>query len=75
MEWIPVKERLPELNTDVLVCDARYGYFGIWSLEKDEREDKPYWEDDGGCWKSLDDVTHWMPLPESPDALKGKKEG
>ena len=65
-EWIPVKERLPELNTDVLVCDARYGYFGVWSLEKDECEDKPCWEDDGGWWKSLGDVTHWMPLPEPP---------
>lgn len=65
-EWIPVSERLPELNTDVLVCDAKYGYFGVWSLGRYKNKDALYWEDDGGWFKSLDDVTHWMPLPEPP---------
>ena len=57
-EWIPVKERLPELARKVLVyrdgsvCEGEYqGKFGwhVWAT-----------------WRQ--DVTYWMPLPDPPEA-------
>lgn len=62
-EWIPVSERLPEINGRVLVYRpgmpfeihvARYSDIG-WNR-----------------WDAIDDntphgaITHWMPLPEPP---------
>lgn len=55
-KWISVKERLPELNTAVIVAvddghvfQALYAYDG-WEL----------WD---GCTCN---ITHWMPLPRPP---------
>ena len=63
MEWISVNDKLPEKNGDVLVCteddyvcSASYSNYG-----------KPTFLIDsiyGG--DELDDVTHWMPLPDAP---------
>ena len=60
-EWISVKDRLPEDNTNVLVYRGSlisvYTYIG-----------HNEWEDDYGYWSRTDDdgITHWMPLPEPP---------
>lgn len=60
-EWISVKDRLPEDNTDVLVYHGSlisiYSYMG-----------HNEWEDDYGYFSRTDDdgITHWMPLPEPP---------
>lgn len=65
-KWISVKDQLPEINTDVLICRGQrkgdiisvYTYIG-----HDE------WEDEYGYWSRTDDegITHWMPLPEPPE--------
>jgi Protein of unknown function (DUF551) len=75
MEWISVKDRLPELDTNVLI---------YWKLSKDKKEGG-YWdmieialldsitkrkESISTEWRDSDyntkNPTHWMPLPEPP---------
>ena len=69
-KWIPVTERLPEKQADVLLFfGGKYKNMavGFWHGEKEMNA--VYWcayTDDGfytDCdWKP----THWMPLPEPP---------
>lgn len=56
-QWIEVSKLKPRSCVDVLIYSPTYGR---------ERG----WLDPDGDWRyewgSLDDVTHWMPLPEEP---------
>lgn len=59
MEWISVKDGLPEDKRDILVWSPRYQEVVIaWY---DEEED---------FWRTDDNFapfpSHWMPLPEPP---------
>lgn len=63
IEWIPVKERLPENKTYVLVTigipgrqpHARSGWY----------QDGFFHNDNGDVWRATDiEVKAWMPLPE-----------
>lgn len=54
-EWISVKDRLPEKNTDVLIYNIEE-YIGSDFLTKDGK-----W-----FWNEELPPTHWMPLPEPP---------
>ena len=56
-KWIPVSERLPDENTEVLTyrkggISIELLHDGVWG--DDDIEYAPY------------KVTHWMPLPEPP---------
>jgi len=57
--WIPVDERLPDDSTMVLFTDGVTK--GIGKFSEDGFYD--YWYD--GFFNKP--VTHWMPLPESPN--------
>lgn len=62
MEWISVKERLPEKDEEVIVAALFYetiaSYNGeTWSID-------PY---DGKKGISQKNITHWKPLAKSPD--------
>lgn len=60
--WIPVTERLPEENEEVLVVAVNF-------FNKDDRWAAIDWLY-CGTWQQHDIVTHWMPLPEPPKEEK-----
>lgn len=67
MEWISVKDRLPEEGVPVLVCrlimtSVKYQQEAVY-IEED-------WQD-GIYFYGISNVTHWMPLPEPPDRKEG----
>jgi hypothetical protein len=70
MEWISVKERLPEKKgmRILIVCDLRSGpYITIGEWGNDEWDiDRP----DRLYGLSAESVTYWMPLPEPPNKEK-----
>ena len=66
--WVPVSERLPEAETRVLVATPT-GY-----MEVDWRFSEPIIDCGLANFYSLDNVTHWMPLPESPNDTQKEQE-
>ena len=62
--WIPVTERLPEIDKEVLVTDGKLCW--VCSLfESPDIEDGLYqWEDNYGHWYEFETWVAWMPLPE-----------
>lgn len=59
-KWISVKERLPEVEADILAYIGEGSFVVCWMTHDG------YWQ----CPAYLmdkDDVTHWMPLPEPPN--------
>jgi len=67
-EWISVEDRLPPIDTEVLVFS--HGNMNVCSLIRpDEEMADVVWEDDYGYWdddEGVAAVTHWMPLPKPP---------
>jgi hypothetical protein len=62
MEWISVKDRLPEKMVMVLIYD-KYGF----SIDRMVNKTPTGWPVfDGDEFQHNLDVTHWMPLPEPP---------
>jgi hypothetical protein len=65
-QWIPVSERLPEDYDMVILTDSDWVTFGCWSagcgywnVREDAEANGP---------RPLERFTHWMPLPEPPEA-------
>ena len=79
-KWIPVTERLPEENGYYLVAKKIFNNSimqEVLSFAKDGRKVDKYdfhrgWKNVWYCYDSewghltVDNVTHWMPLPEPP---------
>ena len=78
MSWISCKERLPENDDDVLVCDcnADNDYSYPYTVQDSMEiaffiKTKNIWisknaELEDGEFPPLEYITHWMPLPEKP---------
>jgi hypothetical protein len=65
MEWISVKDRLPEKDFKVL-CFYSNQYIDVLEYWYDEKEIPVFFNPP---LHSVNDVTHWMPLPEPPKEL------
>ena len=63
--WIPVTERLPEIDQEVLVCSHGHMYIFVL-LEKIIDKRGICWEDAYGYYQTIEDEDFWMPLPEPP---------
>lgn len=65
--WIPVTERLPELDSDVLCRLKGFCYGGRTQVCRYRKADKyinhPYFDHHRNGFPV---VTHWMPLPTPP---------
>ena len=68
-EWISIEDRLPESGQDVLlvhmISDDASSVMSGW-------RDSNHWFENCYYGKPAnvpkEDITHWMPLPEPPDA-------
>ena len=66
MKWINVKTQKPEIGLPVLMRVTCANYFNV---EEGRYKGEDEWVN---CWLSIRNpelypVTHWMPLPESPE--------
>ena len=73
--WIPVAERLPEIGTYIIAGRMKYDYEKTYTHFVDVAYFGPRWNDVDYSWQTFNDwfegqqefeITHWMPLPESP---------
>ena len=60
--WIPVGERLPEENQQILSTDGKEFYLDCYA-RWEGKDNPPCFYDRLFLWA----VTHWMPLPELPE--------
>ena len=63
--WIPVSEKLPEDETDVLVCNAKGDMIVCRGSRSTEIEGEFIWY---VCDWRYGNVTHWKPLPKAPES-------
>ena len=64
MNWISVEDRLPESLEDVLFTEGEGVYKGYRLVSSISEVDWDYWY--SVTETRIEDVTHWMPLPELP---------
>ena len=74
-EWISVKDGLPALHFEVLVCNGhgvvRSGYY---SYRKDCKGQYLWAYGRYPKVAYANDITHWMPLPEPPKMDGGAED-
>lgn len=63
--WIPVTERLPEVNVKVLIYTERYNTHTARLLADRENGRDDYWNGEATAYDSSR-VTHWQLLPQPP---------
>jgi len=56
MKWISVEDRMPEILEEVLAYSKNHGYILASLLSNNT------WD----AYDNVNDITHWMPLPEAP---------
>lgn len=78
--WISVKDRLPDLQVDVLVCikkfGVRYPYSMVATYEYNLKDELVWWVGEKEFdWNNAnhEQITHWMSLPEPPKFITQPK--
>jgi hypothetical protein len=61
IQWISVKDRLPEAEDHVLATDGETVEKAFWYLNVWDKKVWTYYD-----WMDWKGVTHWMSLPEPP---------
>lgn len=71
-DWISVKDRLPEINQEVLISYGKKPFLLIAFLYHPQypKKDVKVFCGTNNTNYSLEYVTHWMPLPEPPRKTK-----
>jgi len=71
-QWISVKERLPEINQEVLISYGKKPFLLVAFLYHPQypKKDVKVFCGTNNTNYSLEYVTHWMPLPEPPRKTK-----
>lgn len=66
MDWISVKDRLPENDEDVLVYNSESGIYMSTFYKRRVSSYDSGWDSccECGYYK---DPTHWIPLPKAPE--------
>ena len=66
-EWISVKDKMPELDKNVLVHNSD-GCRVVCLKEYSDGIEWHHQSDSCGCCNTFDtEVTHWMELPDGPE--------
>lgn len=79
--WVPVSKRLPEYMTGVIVYAPNmesvyccYYYFHSGSNAKNEDPIWAFFDNDGRIVDVDEEITHWMPTPNKPNATECVRE-
>ena len=64
MNWISVKDKLPEYSISVLVYQRKHNICVAWRLCTSAEGE--IWSSEESDFEAHSDVTHWMVLPEAP---------
>jgi hypothetical protein len=67
-QWVSVEEKLPELDTLVLVWRPTYWrqHFDLVVYSRESEQHRTLIRRDGQWWDSGHRITHWQPLPAPP---------
>ena len=68
-QWIRAEERLPEGNKEVLIYLPEYDSGEMGALFEIPSLNLKEWAQDEDAFM-LDEVSHWMPLPEPPKEVR-----
>ena len=77
MEWINVKDELPEIKENYSdysgECTGKYSNY-VWVSNEKYGQMKGFFDKENGWMKDhsakfVDNITHWMLLPEEPKAI------
>lgn len=68
-KWISVKDRLPEVQKEVLIYLPEYDSVEIAALFTIPSMNLREWTQNEDAYM-LDEVSYWMPLPEPPEEVR-----